>query len=102
MRAVSSFAPGFPKASTPTVRCEAGSAPTITCRSGSSSSTIPCSKVLKVLRTEEIEGVPTVVEMEMESPRDTYRTRVEFSEVDYNQGLDDSIFTVGHLQKTGK
>jgi outer membrane lipoprotein-sorting protein len=59
-------------------------------------------KVLKVLRTEEIEGVPTVLEMEMESPGDTYRTRVEFSEVDYNQGLDDSIFTVGHLQKTGK
>jgi hypothetical protein len=59
-------------------------------------------KVLKVLRTEQIEGVPTVVAMEMESPRDSYRTRVEFFDVDYNQDLDDSIFTVGHLAKTGK
>jgi outer membrane lipoprotein-sorting protein len=59
-------------------------------------------KVLRVLRTERIEGVPTVVEMEMESPRDSYRTRVEFSEVDYNQELDDSLFTLGSLSKTGK
>jgi hypothetical protein len=59
-------------------------------------------KVLRVVRTEEIEGVPTVLEMEMESPRDSYRTRVEFSEVDYNQDLDDSLFTVGHLSESGK
>jgi outer membrane lipoprotein-sorting protein len=59
-------------------------------------------KVLRVLRTEQIEGVPTVVEMEMESPRDAYRTRVVFSDVDYNKDLDESIFTVGNLQQTGK
>jgi hypothetical protein len=59
-------------------------------------------KVLRVIRTEEIEGVPTVVEMEMESPRDSYRTRVEFFDVDYNRGLDDSLFTVGNLARIGK
>jgi hypothetical protein len=55
-----------------------------------------------VLRVEEIEGVPTVVEMEMESPRDAFKTKVEFFDVDYNQDLSDSIFTVGYLSQTGK
>jgi outer membrane lipoprotein-sorting protein len=59
-------------------------------------------KILKVLRVEEIEGVPTVVEMEMESPRDAFKTKVEFFDVDYNQDLADSIFTVGYLSQTGK
>lgn len=59
-------------------------------------------KVLRVLRTEKIQGVPTVVAMEMQSPRDAYLTRVEFFEIEYNRGLDESLFTVGSLSKTGK
>lgn len=59
-------------------------------------------KVLKVLRVEEIEGVATAVAMEMESPKDAFRTQVEFYEIDYNQDLADSIFTVGHLSQSGK
>ena len=59
-------------------------------------------KVLRVLRTEEIEGVPTVVAMEMQSPRDAFRTRVEFFEIDYNRDLEDSLFTVGSLSQSGK
>ena len=59
-------------------------------------------KVLRVVRTEEIEGIPTVVEMEMESPRDRYRTRVEFLETDYNVDLEDGLFTVGSLATSGK
>jgi outer membrane lipoprotein-sorting protein len=59
-------------------------------------------KILKVLRVADVEGVPTAVEMEMESPRDAFKTKVEFHDIDYNQELSDSIFTVGHLSQTGK
>ncbi len=59
-------------------------------------------KVLRVLRAERIDGVPTALEMEMSRPGDAYRTRVELSDVRYNQGLEDSLFTVARLSRSGR
>ncbi len=60
------------------------------------------SKQMRVLRTDVVEGVPTILEAEMETPADGYRTTVTYRDVDYNAGLGDELFTVGHLERTGK
>lgn len=59
-------------------------------------------KHLRVLRTEVVEGIPTVVEAEMTSDTDGYRTIVRYSDVDYDRGLGDEQFTVGALERKGK
>ena len=57
---------------------------------------------MKVRRTAVVEGVPTILEVEMETPADGYRTVVEFSDVDYNAGLGDDMFSIGYLSQKGK
>jgi hypothetical protein len=59
-------------------------------------------KVMRVRRVAEVGGIPTILEAEMETPDDGYRTTVEFSDVAYNTDLGDEIFTVGHLSQEGK
>jgi hypothetical protein len=59
-------------------------------------------KHLRVLRTETIEGVPTIVEAEMTSDADGYRTIVRYDGVDYDRGLGDDQFTVGALERKGR
>lgn len=60
------------------------------------------SKRMRVLRSGVVEGVPTILEAEMETPADGYRTTVAYDRVDYNAGLGDDLFTVGHLERKGK
>lgn len=59
-------------------------------------------KVMRVRRVADVAGIPTILEAEMETPADGYRTTVEFSDVAYNTDLADDIFTVGHLSREGK
>jgi hypothetical protein len=59
-------------------------------------------KRMRVLRSDVVEGVPTILEAEMETPADGYRTTVAYERVDYNTGLTDDLFTVGHLERKGK
>lgn len=59
-------------------------------------------KHLRVLRTETIEGIPTIVEAEMTSDADGYRTVVRYDGIDYDRGLGDDQFTVGALERKGK
>lgn len=59
-------------------------------------------KRMRVVRTDVVEGVPTILEAEMETPADGYRTTVTYGGVDYNSGLGDELFTVGHLERSGK
>jgi hypothetical protein len=59
-------------------------------------------KVMKVRRFADVEGIPTILEVEMETPADGYRTTIEFSAVDYNASLGDAMFTIGYLEQKGK
>jgi hypothetical protein len=59
-------------------------------------------KLLKVRRTGDVAGIPTILEVEMVVPADGYRTLVEFSDVDHDAKLDDEMFTVGYLSRQGK
>lgn len=59
-------------------------------------------KTMKVRRWGDVEGVPTILEVEMVTPGDGYTTVVSFSGVDYNASLDDGMFTVGYLSQKGK
>jgi hypothetical protein len=59
-------------------------------------------KHLRVLRTEVVQGIPTIVEAEMTSDADGYRTIVRYSDVHYDRGLGDEQFTVGALERNGK
>lgn len=59
-------------------------------------------KHLRVLRWAEVEGVPTVLRLEMETPSDGYRTVVSFDDVDYDSGLGDELFSEAHLARIGK
>ena len=56
-------------------------------------------KVLRVQKTANIQGIPTVTMMEMKSAEHGDRTTVEFSDVRYNTGLEDSLFTVAYLSR---
>ena len=56
-------------------------------------------KTMRVLRSEEIGGVPTVTQMEMSTPGDSSRTRVELSELRFNEGLADGLFEVSQLNR---
>jgi hypothetical protein len=54
-------------------------------------------KEMHVLRVADVDGMPTVLQLEMETPGDGYRTRLEYSDVKPNAGLDDGLFTVEQL-----
>ena len=56
-------------------------------------------KVLRVQNTANIQDIPTVTMMEMKSAEHGDRTTVEFSDVRYNTGLEDSLFTVAYLSR---
>ncbi len=56
-------------------------------------------KVLRVQNTANIQEIPTVTMMEMKSAEQGDRTTVEFSDVRYNTGLEDSLFTVAYLSR---
>jgi hypothetical protein len=59
-------------------------------------------KHLHVRRWEEVAGVPTVLEVEMATPADGWRTVVVFDRVRYDSGLRDDVFSEAHLARTGK
>ncbi|MDG2308639.1 MAG: outer membrane lipoprotein-sorting protein [Candidatus Binatia bacterium] len=59
-------------------------------------------KVMRVKKTEDIEGIPSIVLVEMESPSDGYLTRVELQNIDYNEDLADNMFTIEYLSQMGK
>jgi outer membrane lipoprotein-sorting protein len=59
-------------------------------------------KVMKVKRAATVQGIPTVLEAEMESTDHSDRTTVEFGEVAYNTGLADTFFTVAQLTQNEK
>jgi hypothetical protein len=59
-------------------------------------------KVMRIRRAATVQGIPTVLEAEMEYPGDSYRTTVEFEDVAYNTGLDDGLFTVAQLTQNGR
>lgn len=59
-------------------------------------------KRMTVRRTADVEGIPTILEVEMATPADGYRTIVVYDRVDYNAGLGDDMFTVGYLGQKGK
>ena len=59
-------------------------------------------KVMKVTKAEMIEGIPSIVLVEMESPTDGYVTRVELENIDYNEELRDNMFTIEYLSQRGK
>lgn len=57
-------------------------------------------KQFRVNKLEEKDGIWTVMESEMEDLTRNSRTRLEVLDVKYNQGLDDRIFTVRHLEES--
>src|SRR5262245_54439101 len=59
-------------------------------------------KVMKVKRSATVQGIPTVLEAEMESADHSSRTTVEFGEVAYNTGLAETFFTVAQLTQSEK
>ncbi|HYC23115.1 MAG TPA: outer membrane lipoprotein-sorting protein [Candidatus Bathyarchaeia archaeon] len=59
-------------------------------------------KVMRVLGSDTIQGIPTILKMEMDGVADGYHTGVEFTEVRYNGGLADDLFTPNYLASTGK
>ncbi len=59
-------------------------------------------KVMTVSDVRTIDGIPSIVRVEMTSPNDGFVTRVELDEITYNQGLDDRLFTIEALSRHGK
>ena len=59
-------------------------------------------KVMAITKTETIDGIPSIVELEMFQPGQPGRTYVEIEKTVYNQGLRNNLFTVEHLSQTGK
>ena len=59
-------------------------------------------KVMTVKRVASVQGIPTVLEAEMESADHSSRTTVEFGEVAYNTGLADGFFTPAQLTQIEK
>jgi len=59
-------------------------------------------KVMTVTQSQAIDGIPSIVRVEMASPTDGYRTRVELDDVEYNRELADHMFTIEYLAQMGK
>lgn len=59
-------------------------------------------KVMKVTKIETIEGIPSIVRVEMRTPASDYITRVELDNIDYNEDLREGLFTIKHLSQSGK
>lgn len=56
-------------------------------------------KVMEVLRSARVDGIPTVLAFEMETPSQAHRTRVECDRVAYNTGLEESFFSTERLSR---
>ena len=59
-------------------------------------------KVMTVTEVKTIDGIPSIVRVEMESPAHGFVTEVELDDIAYNQGLRDSLFTIESLSRHGK
>lgn len=59
-------------------------------------------KVMRVLRTGRIAGIPTVLALEMATPAQGHRTMVECDDVAYNTGLDEAFFSTDRLSRLGR
>lgn len=59
-------------------------------------------KTMDVTKVENIEGIPSIVRVEMQTPTSDSITRVELDDVDYNEDLRDNLFTIRHLSQSGK
>jgi outer membrane lipoprotein-sorting protein len=59
-------------------------------------------KVMEIRRLESVQGIPTILELEVQSAGGSLRTTVECEDVAYNTGLKDELFTVGHLSELGR
>jgi hypothetical protein len=56
-------------------------------------------KVMRVLRTGRVSGIPTLLALEMETPDQAHRTTVDFDQVAYNTGIDESFFSTARLSR---
>ncbi len=56
-------------------------------------------RVAKALGVKNIQGYPTVVKASMESLKTGSKTVMEYSKVEYNIGLDETLFTERYLRK---
>jgi Outer membrane lipoprotein-sorting protein len=56
-------------------------------------------KVMEVLRSGRVDGIPTVLAFEMETPSQAHRTLVECDRVSYNTGLEESFFSTERLSR---
>ena len=59
-------------------------------------------KVMAITKTKTIDGIPSIVELEMFQPSQPGKTYVEIEKTVYNQGLRNNIFTVEHLSQIGE
>jgi hypothetical protein len=58
-------------------------------------------KVMRVLRTERVDGIPTPLALEMETADRSHRTAVDCDEVTYNTGIDEEFFSTARLGRLG-
>jgi hypothetical protein len=56
-------------------------------------------KEITVKRSSTVDGIPTILAMDVRNARDGYRTTVECDRVQYNRGLADDLFTIEALSR---
>jgi len=56
-------------------------------------------KVMRVLRTGRVEGIPTLLAVEMETPNQGHHTAVDFDQVVYNTGINENFFSTERLSR---
>jgi outer membrane lipoprotein-sorting protein len=59
-------------------------------------------RVIESLKVETIQGFPTVTKSEVKDLKSGSKTDMEFTNVKYNIGLSDDIFTERYLQRPPK
>ncbi len=59
-------------------------------------------KVMRVLRTGRVAGIPTLLALEMETADGSHRTAVECDQVVYNTGIDEDFFSTARLGRGGR
>jgi Outer membrane lipoprotein-sorting protein len=56
-------------------------------------------KVMRVLRAGRVDGIPTLLALEMETPKQGHRTAIDIDQVAYNTGIDESFFSTARLSR---
>ncbi|MBI5343800.1 MAG: outer membrane lipoprotein-sorting protein [Deltaproteobacteria bacterium] len=56
-------------------------------------------RVFTAVEIKEVKGFPTVIKRRMKNLQTGHRTEVEFSKVDYNAGIEDSLFSERFLRQ---